>query len=192
MSRSDDDYRDGAPAKPEGGGALGATRSAEGGVRMLRAGLACVLGALVTTATGFAGFVVLTLPGAPGHAYLRGLGSAAARGQDEFLRYIGSPAEAALRTAFMAWYVSIALPVAVIAGSIVAARLSRGSWLCAALGGIAPAAVFVLAGFPTGATPTTGAPGFLAVAVAAWAASIALLHLWSRRRAPRTAAERET
>lgn len=160
-----------------------------GATRLVRAGLACVLGSLVTIVVGIAGFVVLVLPGTPGEAHLRGLGSAAAQGQDEFLRYIGSPAEEALRAAFEVWYVATALPAAVIAGGIVAARVSKGSWLCAAVGGIAPAAILAFSGFPSGTTSITGVAGFLLVAVAAWLAALLLLGLWSRRHTRRGAAE---
>jgi hypothetical protein len=161
-------------------------------VASVRVGLACIAGAATALAIAFFGWAVPAfIPGTPQNALLRGSVGAAARGQGEYLRYLLGPESEAAYRAGIVCYDLTALPLSVIAGSIVAGRLGGGSWLCAALGGMLPALTLTLVGPFGGAEPGIGLRGVLLIIAAAWAASLALLRLWERRCRHRRSAAKE-
>ena len=149
------------------------------------AGLARVLltslaGAVATTAVAFGGWAALALlPGAPGNVLVRGAAAAAHRGPVQFLSYLYAPETAVLFSATTLWYDLIVLPLAVVAGSITAVRLCRGSVLTAALGSMVPAVILRLWGPLSGPGSLLRAAGILFVSVVAWGGSTALLRWWS-------------
>ena len=146
-----------------------------------RLALACLIGATVTTICAFAGYFALAIiPGTPNNALLRGAIRAASQGEQEFVLYFFAPETEAVSRSSDLWYDFTIMPLAVIVGSLVSVRLSKRSWLCAAIGGVVPMVTLTLVGPLGGADPGAGVVGVLVIIVAAWIVSIALARRMAR------------
>ena len=111
---------------------------------------------------------------------MRGAVAAAQHSPEEFLGHLFAPETDALYATGILWHNLTVLPLAVIGGSIIAGVLSKGSVRCSALGGMAPGVILTFASpLPFGGVePPLGVPGVVAVIVASWAMSVALLRHW--------------
>lgn len=142
---------------------------------------ACLVGAIVGLAASLAGLVLLVcIPGAPGYAVTQAAAAAANRGEEAFVLWHLSPECDVLDARFEVWFVLAVLPLAVTAGTVVSARISRGSWVATAIGGLPIPVIFTVGFAGVDAGPLGSTYGVLGVAAGTWAASAGALRLWTK------------
>jgi len=152
---------------------------------VLRAGMACAVGAVTAAATICAVLIVLWfVPGTPCNTVMKQTVRAMAEGEESFGRHLAEPGPEfeAEQAACAVWEDATALAAGVIAGSLVSVSLAHGAMAASVLGGLLPGILFMLLVWPN-VDPWPGAGRTTLIGVIAWAISLGCVRIYRLRKA---------